>query len=114
MAEQDELIPVSDVPAVIQELTGGRTKVDKRTVYRWLKSGNRGAKLRRVYVGKIAHVKRVWLEQFIADTEPSQEAKPVTTKERTTSRSTGNSLPKWRMRQIEDAQKRAAKMGLVV
>ncbi len=108
----DELIPVRDIPSEIKRLTGSRTKVDLSTVYRWLKVGNRGAKLRRVYVGKVAHVKRQWLEDFILDTEPQSITKPIKG-ERKAPRKVDESLPKWRQRQLEDVHKRAERLGLV-
>ncbi len=113
MIDMDELIPVRDIPAEIRRITGGRTKPDKCTVYRWLKVGNRGAKLRRVYIGKIALVKRQWIADFIADTEPQLETIEKPEKpEQAVRRNQDGTLPTWRKRQLDDVRQRAKQLGL--
>jgi hypothetical protein len=117
-SDPDELIPVSDVPEVIRDMTGGRTKVDKRTVYRWLKVGNRGARLKRCRIGKITHVKRSWLLDFILASvsegrEPSTVKPPAELKsDRPAKVKSDGSLPKWRRQQLEEANRKAEAMGL--
>lgn len=75
------LIPIRDVPDVVRELTSGRVSMSKSKAYRWISRGNRGVKLRRCYVGRIACTRLSWLQDCINATEVV-ESEPSTDEHR--------------------------------
>lgn len=71
-SESPELyIPIRDIPATVARMTGNRTKPSRSVVYRWLRSGNRGVKLKRCWIGSIQHTKESWLREFLDATATS-------------------------------------------
>lgn len=83
MAEHEiELIPLSDVPAVVASMTRRRKRPHKRTVQRWAYKGIAGRRLRVRDVGGTACTTREWLLEFFAERKaaptPAKNPAPAT------------------------------------
>lgn len=82
-ADRGKLIPIRDVPKAVAAMTGGATTPSVSQIYRWISSGNRGVRLRRVYIGRVSHTYESWLRDCIDATEPpepvavSDQSEPV-------------------------------------
>lgn len=105
----DHYIPIRDIPATIAQMTGNRTRPSRSVVYRWLKNGNRGVKLKRCWVGNIQHIKESWLREFIDATTISEcpganvGMRSSTTKRQSRSQDT---------RRVQRAQRQLSQMGI--
>jgi hypothetical protein len=60
----ESLIPLTEVPAVIDRLTGGQQRPTMRTVYRWVSDGLDGAKLEVRRIGRESYTRLDWLDEF--------------------------------------------------
>lgn len=77
VSEADPLIPIRDVPRAVARMTANSTKPSRSVVYRWLKNGNRGVKLKRAWVGSIQHTRESWLREFIEATATTSTDQPA-------------------------------------
>ncbi|MDM4015809.1 DUF1580 domain-containing protein [Roseiconus lacunae] len=106
-ANDQELIPLRDVPIIVKRMTGHRKRTTANTIYRWARKGVRGRKLQTQPVGGTLCTTRAWLNDFFAPREPvSTGIDTPTPRERQRAKTAGQ-------RMNEQAHQRLRDLGLI-